>query len=129
MVAGEVGALAKRSAQAAREIKDLITTSVANVQSGSAQVDEAGVTMSDIVARVREVSDLILEIARASNEQSEGIGNVSSAVLEVDKMTQQNAALVEQSTAAAMGLRSQAAKLVENVALFKLPRAGALPQA
>jgi methyl-accepting chemotaxis protein len=128
VVAGEVGALAKRSAQAAREIKDLITTSVANVESGSAQVDEAGATMSDIVERVREVSDLILEIARASNEQSEGIGNVSSAVMEVDKMTQQNAALVEQSTAAAMGLRSQAAKLVENVALFKLPAAGALPQ-
>jgi methyl-accepting chemotaxis protein-1 (serine sensor receptor) len=128
VVAGEVGALAKRSAQAAREIKDLITTSVANVESGSAQVDEAGATMADIVARVREVSDLVLEIARASNEQSEGIGNVSSAVLEVDKMTQQNAALVEQSTAAAMGLRSQAAKLVENVSLFKLPPAGALPQ-
>ena len=121
VVAGEVGALAKRSAQAAREIKDLITTSVANVQSGSAQVDEAGATMNDIVARVQEVSDLIREIARASNEQSEGIGNVNSAVMEVDKMTQQNAALVEQSTAAAMGLRSQAAKLVENVALFRLP--------
>jgi methyl-accepting chemotaxis protein len=123
VVAGEVGALAKRSAQAAREIKDLITTSVANVESGSAQVDAAGATMADIVARVREVSDLILEIARSSNEQSEGIGNVSHAVLEVDKMTQQNAALVEQSTAAAMGLRSQAAKLVENVAIFKLPTA------
>jgi methyl-accepting chemotaxis protein len=128
VVAGEVGALAKRSAQAAREIKDLITTSVANVESGSTQVAEAGATMADIVARVREVSELIGEIARASNEQSEGIGNVSSAVLEVDKMTQQNAALVEQSTAAAMGLRSQAAKLVEQVALFKLPAQAAAPQ-
>ncbi|MCU0760388.1 MAG: methyl-accepting chemotaxis protein [Steroidobacteraceae bacterium] len=125
VVAGEVGALAKRSAQAAREIKDLITTSVASVASGSSQVDEAGATMADIVARVREVGELVGEIARASSEQSEGIGNVSSAVFEVDKMTQQNAALVEQSTAAAMGLRTQAAKLVEQVALFKLPAGAA----
>jgi len=120
VVAGEVGALAKRSAQAAREIKDLIQTSVENVSSGSQQVNSAGKTMAEIVARVREVSELIQDIARATRDQSAGIGNVNDSMMEVDKMTQQNAALVEQSTAAAMGLRSQAAKLVEGVALFKL---------
>ncbi len=120
VVAGEVGALAKRSAQAAREIKDLIQTSVENVSSGSQQVNSAGKTMAEIVARVREVSELIQDIARATQDQSAGIGNVNDSMMEVDKMTQQNAALVEQSTAAAMGLRSQAAKLVDGVAQFQL---------
>ena len=120
VVAGEVGALAKRSAQAAREIKDLIQTSVENVSSGSQQVNSAGKTMAEIVARVREVSELIQDIARATHDQSAGIGNVNDSMMEVDKMTQQNAALVEQSTAAAMGLRSQAAKLVDGVAQFQL---------
>jgi methyl-accepting chemotaxis protein len=120
VVAGEVGSLAKRSAQAAREIKDLILASVSNVSSGSEQVDSAGKTMSQIVARVNEVSQLIQEIARTTQDQSGGIGDVNNSMLELDKMTQQNAALVEQSTAAAMGLRGQAAKLVEGVALFRI---------
>jgi methyl-accepting chemotaxis protein len=120
VVAGEVGSLAKRSAQAAREIKDLILASVSNVSSGAQQVDSAGKTMSQIVARVNEVSQLIQEIARTTQDQSGGIGDVNNSMMELDKMTQQNAALVEQSTAAAMGLRSQAAKLVEGVALFRI---------
>ncbi len=120
VVAGEVGSLAKRSAQAAREIKDLIMASVGNVSSGSQQVDSAGKTMAEIVARVNEVSQLIQEIARTTQDQSGGIGDVNNSMMELDKMTQQNAALVEQSTAAAMGLRSQAAKLVEGVALFRI---------
>jgi methyl-accepting chemotaxis protein len=120
VVAGEVGALAQRSAQAAREIKGLIQTSVQNVTGGAQQVNSAGRTMAEIVARVREVSELIQDIARASKEQSIGLSNVNESMLDVDKTTQQNAALVEQSTAAAISLRAQAAKLVEGVAQFQL---------
>jgi methyl-accepting chemotaxis protein len=120
VVAGEVGALAQRSAQAAREIKGLIQTSVQNVEGGAQQVASAGRTMAEIVARVREVSELIQDIARATQEQSVGLSSVNDSMLDVDKTTQQNAALVEQSTAAAISLRSQAAKLVEGVAQFQL---------
>jgi methyl-accepting chemotaxis protein len=120
VVAGEVGALAQRSAQAAREIKGLIQTSVQNVEGGAQQVNSAGRTMAEIVARVREVSELIQDIARATQEQSIGLSNVNESMMDVDKTTQQNAALVEQSTAAAISLRSQAAKLVEGVAQFRL---------
>ncbi|MEZ5459988.1 MAG: methyl-accepting chemotaxis protein [Steroidobacteraceae bacterium] len=120
VVAGEVGALAQRSAQAAREIKGLIQTSVQNVEGGAQQVNSAGRTMAEIVARVREVSELIQDIARATQEQSIGLSNVNDSMLDVDKTTQQNAALVEQSTAAAISLRSQAAKLVEGVSQFQL---------
>jgi methyl-accepting chemotaxis protein len=132
VVAGEVGALAQRSAQAAREIKGLIQTSVQNVEGGAQQVASAGRTMAEIVARVREVSELIQDIARATQEQSVGLSNVNDSMLDVDKTTQQNAALVEQSTAAAISLRSQAAKLVEGVAQFRLegdaPATGSAPE-
>jgi methyl-accepting chemotaxis protein len=120
VVAGEVGALAQRSAQAAREIKGLIQTSVQSVEGGAQQVASAGRTMAEIVARVREVSELIQDIARATQEQSVGLSNVNDSMLDLDKTTQQNAALVEQSTAAAISLRTQAAKLVEGVAQFRL---------
>jgi methyl-accepting chemotaxis protein len=120
VVAGEVGGLAQRSAQAAREIKSLIQTSVQNVASGAEQVNSAGKTMSEIVARVREVSELIQDIARATHEQSVGLSNVNDSMMDVDKTTQQNAALVEESTAAAITLRTQAAKLVEGVSQFRI---------
>ena len=120
VVAGEVGALANRSAQAAREIKTLIGASVRNVESGSSEVRAAGDTMAEIVAQVRKVNTLIREIAHATLEQSEGIGQINRSVMELDEMTQQNAALVEESTAAAMSLRDQAAKLVASVAQFRV---------
>jgi methyl-accepting chemotaxis protein len=126
VVAGEVRNLAQRSAQAAREIKSLIGTSVDQVDGGGRLVDEAGRTMQDIVAQVRRVSDLIGGVTGATREQSSGIGQVDAAVTQLDQMTQQNAALVEQSAAAAASLRDQAAQLVQAVAVFKLNQ-GALP--
>ena len=95
MVAAEVRSLAKRSAQAAREIKGLIDDSVSKVTAGSTQVEAAGHTMQEIVASVRRVSDIIGEIAAASQEQSSGIDQVNKAVSQMDEVTQQNAALVE----------------------------------
>jgi methyl-accepting chemotaxis protein len=123
VVAGEVRSLAQRSAQAAREIKGLIADSVSKVESGSRQVTEAGSTMQDLVVQVRRVTDLLGEIAAATVEQSGGIGSVNSAVSHLDQMTQQNAALVEQSAAAAASLRSQAEQLAQAIAIFKLGRA------
>jgi methyl-accepting chemotaxis protein len=120
VVAGEVRSLAQRSAQAAREIKTLIAASVERVEVGSRQVDEAGRTMEDIVGQVRRVSDLIGEISAATNEQSGGLGQVGDAVSQLDRVTQQNAALVEQSAAAAESLKQQAARLVDAVAAFKV---------
>ncbi len=120
VVAGEVRNLAQRSALAAREIKQLISDSVQKVDSGSLQVTEAGQTMQDIVAQVRRVADLIGEITSATLEQDAGIGQVNAAVTQLDRMTQQNAALVEQSTAAAASLKEQAARLAQAVAIFKL---------
>ncbi len=120
VVAGEVRNLAQRSAQAAREITALIGNSVERVESGSRLVNEAGLTMSDIVAQVRRVTDLIGEITAASLEQSSGITQVNDAVTQLDHVTQQNAALVEQSAAAAAGLKDQAAQLATAVAMFKL---------
>jgi methyl-accepting chemotaxis protein len=125
VVAGEVRSLAQRSAQAAREIKGLIADSVAKVESGSALVNEAGQTMGDIVAQVKRVTDLIGEITSATLEQSSGIGQVNQAVTQLDQMTQQNAALVEQSAAAAQSLKDQADRLAEAVALFKVSQAEA----
>jgi len=122
VVAGEVRNLAQRSAQAAREIKSLITDSVIKVESGCALVEQAGQTMEEIVAQVRQVTDLIGEITSATLEQSSGIGQVNQAVNQLDQMTQQNAALVEQSAAAAESLREQADRLAEAVAIFKLSR-------
>ena len=120
VVASEVRSLAQRSAAAAREIKSLIQASVEKVKSGSRQVQDAGSTMSEIVASVQRVSDIIGEISAAAAEQSSGIGQVSGAVSSLDQVTQQNAALVEQSAAAAESLKDQAAKLGQVVSRFQL---------
>ncbi|XDF36344.1 methyl-accepting chemotaxis protein [Paracidovorax avenae] len=128
VVASEVRTLAQRSSQAAKEIKDLIADSVAKVDNGSQLVGEAGRSMDDIVAQVRQVGTLISEIANASAEQSSGIGQVGEAVNHLDQVTQQNAALVEQSAAAAASLRAQSEQLNTLVAVFKL-QAQATPAA
>jgi methyl-accepting chemotaxis protein len=121
-VATEVRMLAHRSADAAREIKTLINSSVQQIDSGARQVSEAGSTMQRIVSSVGEVNALIQDITNSSNEQGEGIRQVNLAVGELDRMTQQNAALVEQSTAAAESLRDQAETLAKAVSFFKLDR-------
>jgi len=120
VVASEVRSLAGRSAEAAKEIKALINASVEKVDSGSKLVQNAGDTMNEIVASVRKVSDIMAQISAAAAEQSNGIGNVNAAVGELDQMTQQNAALVEQSAAAAESLREQARRLEEAVSVFHL---------
>jgi methyl-accepting chemotaxis protein len=125
VVAGEVRSLAQRSAEAAREIKSLIHTSVEKVELGSNLVGDAGRTMRDIVIEVRRVSDLISEISAATGEQTAGIGQVNTAVSQLEQATQQNAALVEESAAAAESLRSQAGRLVQVVSQFRLDGAGA----
>ena len=118
VVASEVRSLAQRSAEAAKEIKMLINTSVDKVASGTQLVSDAGVTMNDIVQSVRKVVDVIGEITAASGEQSAGISAINSAIGNLDQMAQQNAALVEQSAAAAQSLRDQADQLARAVALF-----------
>ncbi|MFO6421428.1 methyl-accepting chemotaxis protein [Hylemonella sp. W303a] len=120
VVAGEVRNLAQRSAEAAKEIKALITTSVRNVDAGSNQVTQAGHSMEEIVSSVRRVSDLIGEITAASAEQRDGIGQVNLAVTNLDQMTQQNAALVEEASAAATSLSDQARRLSEVVSVFNV---------
>ncbi|HEX2012587.1 MAG TPA: methyl-accepting chemotaxis protein [Roseateles sp.] len=120
VVAGEVRSLAQRSAEAAKEIKNLINDSVERVQSGTQLVDRAGQTMDDIVNSVQRVADIVGEISSASTEQSAGIAQVGEAVTQLDKTTQQNAALVEQSAAASESLKHQAARLLDSVASFKL---------
>jgi methyl-accepting chemotaxis protein len=124
VVASEVRSLAQRSAAAAKEIKGLITDSVDKVKAGTEQVAEAGRTMCDIVAQVKRVNDLIGEISAATLEQTQGIGQVGDAVNQLDQVTQQNAALVEESAAAAESLSQQAAKLVDAVAVFRLGQDG-----
>jgi aerotaxis receptor len=119
VVAGEVRALARRSAEAAREIKSLIGASVDKVEDGTRLVHEAGRTMNDIVKQVRSVTELISDISASTTEQSSGIAQVSQAVGHLDEITQQNAALVEQSTAASRSLRQQAERLVEAVGVFR----------
>ncbi|MDP1655281.1 MAG: methyl-accepting chemotaxis protein [Hylemonella sp.] len=119
VVASEVRSLAGRSAEAAKEIKGLISASVEKVASGSRLVQDAGSTMNEIVGSVRRVSDIIGEITAASSEQSSGIGEVNSAINVLDQMTQQNAALVEQSAAAAESLKDQAQRLVGAVEVFR----------
>jgi methyl-accepting chemotaxis protein-1 (serine sensor receptor) len=120
VVATEVRSLAQRSAQAAREIQTLIAASVERVDYGTALVDEAGATMTQIVGAVQRVTVIVGEISRASAEQSTGVEQVGEAVGQMDQTTQQNAALVEQSAAAAESLRQQATRLVDSVAQFQL---------
>ncbi|WP_281916191.1 methyl-accepting chemotaxis protein [Caldimonas thermodepolymerans] len=120
VVAGEVRNLAQRSAQAAKEIKSLISASVDKVESGARLVQTAGTTMQEIVGSVQRVTDIIGEITAATAEQRDGIGQINQAVTHLDQMTQQNAALVEQSTAAAESLKEQAFKLADVVRAFRL---------
>jgi methyl-accepting chemotaxis protein len=120
VVAAEVRSLAQRSAAAAKEIKTLIGDSVDKVSAGTRLVDGAGQTMEEIVASVRKVSDLIAEIAAASQEQSSGINQVSTAISQMDQVVQQNASLVEEATAATESMREQAAGLLLMVSRFKL---------
>ncbi|MBE9776776.1 methyl-accepting chemotaxis protein II, partial [Escherichia coli] len=125
VVAGEVRNLASRSAQAAKEIKALIEDSVSRVDTGSVLVESAGETMTDIVNAVTRVTDIMGEIASASDEQSRGIDQVAIAVAEMDSVTQQNAALVEESATAAAALEDQAERLNQAVATFRLNVASA----
>lgn len=120
VVASEVRSLAGRSADAAKEIKGLISASVERVEHGTALVDEAGTTMTEVVSAIRRVSDLVGEISSASSEQAAGVAQVGEAVSQMDQATQQNAALVEQMAAAATSLRSQSGELVQTVSAFKL---------
>ncbi|WP_421506194.1 methyl-accepting chemotaxis protein [Erwinia rhapontici] len=127
VVAGEVRNLAQRSAQAAKEIKGLIEDSVSRVDTGSVLVESAGETMNDIVSAVTRVTDIMGEIASASDEQSRGIDQVGTAVNEMDRVTQQNAALVEQSASAAASLEDQASRLTQAVAVFRISRQSSAP--
>jgi len=120
VVAGEVRSLAGRSAEAAKEIKTLITDSVERVEQGTALVDQAGSTMQEVVSSIRRVTDIMGEISAASSEQSQGVAQIGEAVTQMDQTTQQNAALVEEMAAAASSLQSQAQDLVQAVGVFKL---------
>jgi methyl-accepting chemotaxis protein len=120
VVAGEVRTLAQRSAEAAKEIKALITQSGENVDSGAALVGEAGQTMHEIIDAIARVSSIVSEISTATGEQSTGIGQIGQAIAGLDQMTQQNAALVEESAAAAVSLQQQADELARSVAVFRL---------
>ena len=120
VVAAEVRNLASRSADAAREIKSLIASSVQRVEQGTALVDRAGSTMTEVVSAIQRVTDIMAEISAASHEQSAGVSQVGEAVTQMDQATQQNAALVEQSAAAADSLKQQAVQLVQAVAVFRL---------
>ena len=125
VVASEVRSLAGRSADAAKEIKSLITASVERVEQGNALVDQAGVTMTEVVGSIRRVTDIMGEISAASTEQSLGVSQVGEAVVQMDQVTQQNAALVEEMAAAATSLKSQAQELVQTMAGFILPHKNA----
>ena len=120
VVAGEVRSLAGRSAEAAKEIKTLITDSVEKVDLGTQQVAQAGSTMDEIVTSIQRVADIVGEIASASREQSTGIGQINTAVTQLDTVTQQNAALVEQTSAASAALQEQARQLAQLAASFQL---------
>jgi methyl-accepting chemotaxis protein len=120
VVASEVRNLAQRSAQAAKEIGVLINDSVENIKSGSDQVTRAGEAMEKIVSSVSHVSEIMSEIAAASTEQSKGISQIGTAVVQMDSVTQQNAALVQESAAAAASLEEQARHLTEIVSIFKI---------
>jgi methyl-accepting chemotaxis protein len=129
VVAGEVRTLAQRSASAAKDIKELIIRSVQHVAEGSEQVERAGATMHDIVKAVREMTDIMGDIATASEEQGTGIEQVNNAVSQMDEVTQQNAALVEQASAAAQAMSEQARALRNAVAVFKIEETVALTRA
>ena len=134
VVASEVRSLAQRSAEAAKEIKTLISRSVEQVSHGTDLVDQAGKTMGEIVGSIRRVSDIVTEITTATQEQSLGIQQVGQAISQLDQTTQQNAAMVEESAAAAETLKDQAMQLVQTVAVFRLSgtpstRASAMPAA
>jgi methyl-accepting chemotaxis protein len=120
VVASEVRNLAQRSAAAAKEIKELINASVDSISAGSTLVAEAGTTMDQVVASVSRVTQIMAAITEASSEQSTGIGHVNMAITEMDSVTQQNAALVEQAAAAAGSMQEQAGMLAELVCRFKL---------
>jgi methyl-accepting chemotaxis protein len=126
VVASEVRSLAGRSADAAKEIKNLIGVSVERVEQGTALVDQAGATMTEVVNSIRRVTDIMGEISAASNEQASGVAQVGEAVTQMDQTTQQNAALVEEMAAAASSLKSQAQDLVQVVATFKINAGGGL---
>ncbi|MGV3655157.1 MAG: methyl-accepting chemotaxis protein [Noviherbaspirillum sp.] len=125
VVATEVRSLAQRSAAAAKEIKALIGDSVEKVEAGSKLVDQAGTTMDEVVSSVRRVTDIMGEITAASREQSEGIEQVNQAIAQMDRVTQQNAALVEEAAAAAESMQDQAGALAQTVAVFRLPSTAA----
>ncbi len=129
VVASEVRNLAQRSAAAAKDIKLLIDDSVARVEEGSGQVDRAGVTMKEIVRSIGQVSTIVNEIADASEEQRAGIEQVNGAIVEMDRVTQQNAALVEEAAAAAVAMQEQAAELSALVGTFRLERGQDAPRA
>jgi uncharacterized phage infection (PIP) family protein YhgE len=112
--------MAGRSAEAAKEIKSLINTSVERVEQGTVLVDKAGETMAEVVSSIRRVADIMGEISAASNEQALGVAQVGEAVMQMDQATQQNAALVKEMAAAGRSLKSQAGELVQTVATFKL---------
>jgi methyl-accepting chemotaxis protein len=120
VVASEVRSLASRSAEAAKEIKNLINASVERVEHGTALVDQAGSTMSEVVSSIRRVTEIVAEITSASREQAAGVSQVGEAIAQIDQATQQNAALVEEMAAAASSLRSQADDLVKSVSVFLL---------
>jgi len=129
VVASEVRSLAGRSADAAKEIKALISASVERVEEGNEQVGKAGATMNEVVAAIRRVTDIVGEISAASSEQSSGVSQVGEAVTQMDQATQQNAALVEQMAAAASSLKGQADDLVQSVAVFRLAAGSTVPRA
>jgi len=120
VVASEVRTLAQRSAAAAKEIKVLIDESVARVDDGSRLVERAGTTMEEVVASVKRVTDVVAEISAASSEQSQGIGQINDAIVQMDQVTQQNAALVEEAAAAAQSLQEQSQRLSKTVGVFRL---------
>jgi len=121
VVAGEVRNLAKRSAEAAKEINVLINNSVERIESGTRVARGAGDTMAELVTNAERINGLLAEISTAAAEQSAGVSSVGASVQQLDRMTQQNAALVEETAAAASSLKDQALDLAEEVAAFKLP--------
>jgi methyl-accepting chemotaxis protein len=127
VVASEVRSLAGRSADAAKEIKLLINASVDRVEHGTVLVDQAGTTMTEVVNSIKRVTDIMGEISAASNEQALGVAQVGEAIKQMDEVTQQNAALVEEMAAAASSLKNQASDLVDSVSVFKLGSGGPGP--